>query len=81
MKYTRPFASFATLANALLQATPVNQLLHVRTLPDPSTNKIPGANYDVLNSFVLLDLSQNDVLLTVPDIDSDRYWIFQVFDL
>ncbi len=37
-------------------------------------------NVDTLYSRVVLDLSEYDVILTVPNITDGRYWVYPVYD-
>ncbi|KAJ0376424.1 hypothetical protein COL26b_005237 [Colletotrichum chrysophilum] len=53
--------------------------LHTREFPTPETNSIVAVNVDVLYSFGVLDLSEADVLLGVPEFD-DRYWSYLIWD-
>lgn len=59
---------------------PLNQFAHLRDFPDAAANPIVGMNLDTLYSFANLDLTQEPLVLTVPEM-GDRYWIMQLIDL
>lgn len=59
---------------------PFNQFDHHRTFPDAKNNKIVGMNVDTLYSLAQLDLTAEPVLLVVPPIEGNRWWIMQVVD-
>ncbi|KAL3297652.1 C6 zinc finger domain-containing protein [Colletotrichum asianum] len=52
-----------------LSATIINYL-HTREFPTPKKNSIMTVNVDVLYSFGVLNLSEADVLLGVPEFDN-----------
>lgn len=58
----------------------VNAFNHARTFPDASFTDIVSPNADTLYSQAWLDLSVNPVVLSVPDIDVDRYYVMQCLD-
>lgn len=59
---------------------PFNQFDHHRTFPDAKSNKIVGMNVDTLYSLAQLDLTAEPVVLVVPPIEGNRWWIMQVVD-
>ena len=58
---------------------PVNQMGHARRLYGPEDKFVVTANNDTLYSFAGLDLSNEPVVLTVPDTNG-RYYIMQLID-
>jgi hypothetical protein len=58
---------------------PVNQFGHSREFVDASDRTVVGFNVDNLYSFAFLDLSEEPVVMSVPEM-GDRYWIMQVID-
>lgn len=65
----------------MLRSASVNQILHQRNLASPDNPGVIKPNVDTLYSRVVLDLSQHDVVLTVPNITAGRYWNYPVIDL
>lgn len=59
---------------------PLNEFGHARRLSTPSDLDMPSANRDTLYSSAVLDLSQEPIVLTVPDV-SDRYFVINMFDM
>lgn len=57
----------------------VNTLANQRYLASPSQTGVIKPNVDVLYSRVALDLSQNDLVLTVPNVSSSRYYVVPVY--
>lgn len=58
---------------------PLNQFAHFRKLPDASDRTVVGMNLDVLLSIANLDLSQEPMVLSLPDV-TDRFWAMQFLD-
>ncbi|HVW03890.1 MAG TPA: DUF1254 domain-containing protein [Vicinamibacterales bacterium] len=59
---------------------PFNQFDHHRAFPDAKNNKIVGMNVDTLYSLANLDLTAEPIVLVVPPMDGQRWWIMQVID-
>ena len=64
----------------MLRNVSVNEIFHQRNLASISSSAVIKPNTDTLYSRVVLDLSQNDVVLTVPNISDGRYWNYPVYD-
>jgi hypothetical protein len=60
--------------------SPVNQFGNVRAFPDAKANPIVGMNVDTLYSLANLDLSQEPIVLSVPEMGK-RWWIMQLLDM
>jgi hypothetical protein len=58
---------------------PVNQFAHGRAFVDASDRSVVGFNVDNLYSFAIVDVSDEPIVLSVPEM-GDRYWIMQVID-
>jgi len=58
---------------------PINQFAHYRTFPDTTNREVVGPNLDTLYSFAWLDLSEEPLVLSVPEM-GDRYWNMMVLD-
>jgi hypothetical protein len=59
---------------------PFNQFDHHRDFPDAKNNKIVGMNLDTLYSLANLDLTNEPMVLVVPPMTGNRWWIMQVID-
>jgi hypothetical protein len=71
MELTRKFT--------LAQRMPMNQFLHQRTFPSPAFTTIIRPNVDTLYSLAWLDLTEEPILLKVPDTQ-DRYFLMELSD-
>ena len=60
-------------------AAPANQFAHVRDFPDASFKDVVRANVDTLYSSAFLDLSQEPIVLSVPDTRG-RYYLMPMLD-
>ena len=78
-KYTYPLYIFANFAGTVLQNVAINQIFHQQQLASIESSAVIKPNVDTVYSRVVLDLSKNDVVLTIPPI-SDRYWVYPVID-
>ncbi len=58
---------------------PVNQFLNVKTFPDPSFKDIVSPNADTLYSTAWLDLTNEPIILTMPEM-GDRYYLMEMLD-
>jgi hypothetical protein len=79
--YAIPLAAFAQLATPVLAALGTNKVLSAAQLSGPSAKTVVRPNVDTLYSTAILDLSQDDLILTVPNISDGRYWLFPFYDL
>ncbi|KAL2864113.1 uncharacterized protein BJX67DRAFT_228759 [Aspergillus lucknowensis] len=73
-----PFTTYAFTAFAAAGAT--NTFAHARELSTVHDKTIVRPNADTLYSTVLIDLSENDLILDVSAIE-DRYWVFPFYDV
>ena len=60
-------------------AAPVNQFAHAPRFPDATFKQVVRANVDTLYSSAFLDLSQEPLVLSVPDTHG-RYHLLPLFD-
>jgi hypothetical protein len=60
-------------------ATPVNRFTHAPQFPRPDTRRIVRPNADTLYSTAWLDLSQEPILIYVPD-SGGRFYLLQFMD-
>lgn len=58
---------------------PINRLSMLTEPVSPDFKSVPCPNPDVIYGFSILDLSQEAVVLQVPDL-SDRFWMVQLGD-
>ncbi|CAM5254062.1 DUF1254 domain-containing protein [Streptomyces narbonensis] len=58
---------------------PVNQFCYMRTTPDSSFTEVVSPNADTLYSSAWLDLSDQPLVLTLPEFD-DRFWMVPILD-
>jgi hypothetical protein len=58
---------------------PLNRFAHVRTVPDPTFTDVVRPSADMLYSTAWLDLSEEPVVLSVPEV-VDRYYVMQLLD-
>ncbi|MFE1266837.1 DUF1254 domain-containing protein [Streptomyces sp. NPDC058757] len=58
---------------------PVNQFCYMRATPDASFTEVVSPNADTLYSSGWLDLSDEPLVLTLPDF-GDRFWMVPVLD-
>ncbi|KAK6221169.1 hypothetical protein QIS74_04898 [Colletotrichum tabaci] len=79
--FTYPMIFNARIMKLLSSSTSVNEFYNVRDFPTVETNSVSAPNLDVLYSYGVLDLSESDVVLTVPEIEQERFWSFVVYDL
>jgi hypothetical protein len=60
---------------------PFNQFTHNRDLLDPSFTDVVRPNNDTLYSMAWLDLRSEPVVISVPEVPDDRYYVLQLVDL
>jgi hypothetical protein len=58
----------------------VNTLIPSSGLKTPNFRPVVDPNEDTLYSLAVFDLSQNDIVMDVPEVDSGRYWSFGFYD-
>ncbi|WP_181723980.1 DUF1254 domain-containing protein [Nocardia gipuzkoensis] len=59
---------------------PVNELRNTATLPTPEVREVVRLNLDTLYSTAWLDLTSEPMVLEVPAMDGERYWLMQLLD-
>src|SRR5436190_16940906 len=55
-------------------SAPINQFVHYREFPDASNRSIVGLNVDTLYSLGSLDLAQEPLVLSIPEM-GNRFWL------
>ncbi|MFC9392732.1 DUF1254 domain-containing protein [Streptomyces sp. NPDC057027] len=58
---------------------PVNQFCYMRATPDAAFTEVVSPNADTLYSSAWLDLSEQPLVLTVPEF-GDRFWMVPILD-
>jgi hypothetical protein len=61
------------------RGAPINQFLHVRAFPPASFKQVVRVNVDTLYSSAFLDLTEEPLVLSVPDTHG-RYYLLPLFD-
>lgn len=59
------------------RAAPTNQFVYMRRTPDASFTEVVSPNADTLYSSAWLDLSEEPLVLTLPDF-GDRFWMVPI---
>ncbi|WP_067541242.1 DUF1254 domain-containing protein [Nocardia crassostreae] len=57
-----------------------NQFVNATTLPEPDDRLVVRLNLDTLYSQAWLDLGPEPLVLQVPGMEADRYWLMQITD-
>ena len=60
---------------------PFNQFAHMRQLLGPEFTEVVGPNNDTLYSTAWLDLGTEPIVLSMPDIPNNRYYVIQIIDM
>lgn len=81
LTYGYPLLAFHQLGNRFLEFNFTNGLFHSPELSTPANKTVVKPNVDTLYSAALLDLSQTDLSLTVPNISSSQYALFSFYDV
>jgi hypothetical protein len=58
----------------------INSLFHARVLDTASDRAVVKPNADTLYSTIIFDFSQDNVVITVPDIPSDQFHLFSYYN-
>lgn len=77
--YAYPIVLMDVTRELMTVRTPVNTFSHKRTFPDASFTDVVSPNADTLYSSAWLDLSQEPVILSVPDTNG-RYYLMPLMD-
>src|SRR5262250_796788 len=67
-------------ANTIPLRAPINQFAHARTYPRAENRDVVRYNFDTLYSFAWLDLSNEPIVLSVPDT-AGRYYLLPMLDM
>lgn len=80
LKYGLPLLSYAKLALPFVSAGAANYFVHLTQPATPQETTVVLPNVDTIYSAAVFDLSSNDINVTIPTIDADRYWSFAFYD-
>jgi Protein of unknown function (DUF1254) len=78
--YGYPLLAFEKLAPSILDLVGVNKIVHARVLATAANRTVVKPNVDTLYSTMIFDLSQANVVITVPDIPADQFHLFSYYD-
>ncbi|MBZ2196788.1 DUF1254 domain-containing protein [Occultella gossypii] len=80
MDVTRRQATNVPNATAKPMKAPVNQFAHFRRYPEATAREVVRFNFDTLYSFAWLDVTEEPVVLSVPD-SGGRYYLTPMLDM
>ncbi|KAK5710463.1 hypothetical protein LTR15_012953 [Elasticomyces elasticus] len=78
--YGSPLLSFVQFASKTIGGEGTNVLGFNGNLSDASTHDVVRPNVDTIYATATYDLAATDLVLTVPPMESDRYYSFSFFD-
>lgn len=81
LTYGYPLLAFENLANQFLFLNATNYLYNVQQLSSPTNKTVVKPNVDTLYSSALLDVSQTDLILHVPEIPDSQFALFSFYDV
>ncbi|KAK1855984.1 hypothetical protein CCHR01_01366 [Colletotrichum chrysophilum] len=80
--YTYGYSLYAygNVAKPILREVPLKPNVN---LPDPEPNEPGGVgvvrpNADTMYSILFIDLSSDDIVVNIPEMPQDRYWVFPI---
>ena len=77
-EYGYPLYAYGDVAKPLPGIAKANEIVHSRELNTPGGVGVVRPNADTIYSILMFDLSSNDIVVTVPEMPSDRYWVFPI---
>ena len=80
MDMTRVASTSAVTADGMRAFAPINQFAHAPALPDARFTGAARPNVDTLQSSLWFDVSEEPLILGVPD-SGGRYYVLSMFDL
>lgn len=81
VQYATPLVAYANFTSFLLDGIGgPNRIIPQQTLSDPSVRNVVKPNVDTVYTLSFIDLSQSDLVITVPEISDGRYWSFPFYD-
>lgn len=73
-QYGLPLLSFGGFCTPLLSKPGANVMAYASNLSTPASNATVKPNLDTLYATTCHDLSDQDLILTIPEVDSSRYY-------
>lgn len=77
--FTKRIMTNATEPDLEKMRAPLNQFIHVKTLPSADSKEALRANLDTLYSSAFLDVSKEPMILSLPE-SKNRYYVMQLMD-
>lgn len=82
IQYAYPVSQWQQAVRNILDAVnKTNTLWPYHTLSGPLNRTIVGPNADTLYIWAAIDLSHEDLVLTIPNISDGRNWIWPFYDM
>ncbi|PHH92649.1 hypothetical protein CDD83_6253 [Cordyceps sp. RAO-2017] len=78
--YGYPVTQFALTFDSVLSSVGANSIINANDTASAGSESVIRPNVDTLYSKFVVDLSHADVILTIPDIGDDRYYVFPFYD-
>ncbi|GAM83845.1 hypothetical protein ANO11243_018350 [Dothideomycetidae sp. 11243] len=78
--YGTPLAAYANATLPLLLSSQTNNISSAPALLDASFQSVVRPNVDTLYSLAAIDISHDDLVISIPAIDDGRYWSFAFLD-
>ncbi|KAF2495303.1 hypothetical protein BU16DRAFT_386127 [Lophium mytilinum] len=78
--YGTPLMNFYQLAAGTLTSVGPNFIGHRNTTATASTKNVVRPNVDTIYGTAATDLSATDLVLVVPPMDADRFYLFALYD-
>ncbi|KAJ7849752.1 hypothetical protein B0H13DRAFT_2361135 [Mycena leptocephala] len=83
--YGFPLTEYVVFANSLANQSggqwTTNSLFHQTALTNASCRDVVRPNVDTLYSESLIDLSENDVVATMPPLEAGRFYVWPFYDV
>ncbi|KAJ6449202.1 hypothetical protein C8R45DRAFT_849863, partial [Mycena sanguinolenta] len=82
--YGTPLTQYVIFGNSIANKSGgwmTNSLFHETTLANASYHTIVLPNVDTLYSEGLIDLSGNDVVATMPPLETGRFYVWPFYDV
>ncbi|KAJ7109577.1 hypothetical protein C8R43DRAFT_1139679 [Mycena crocata] len=82
--YGLPLIAYAIYANSIINRTgslTTNSIFHETTLANSSYHTIVLPNVDTLYSEAVMDLSEGDVVATMPPMTAGRFYVWPFYDM
>lgn len=78
--YGTPLVAFENNTATYIDVIGANKVVSAPTLSNPQSQSVVRPNADTPYTLILIDLSQSDLVITIPEINDGRYWVFPFLD-